>query len=250
VDNVDPDISSIPPLDTEGTAIQNVAFSVTTTSQLVVTLTLLPQMNVQGLRFKNNDLVLDFGMGAQIPYVQTQNATPLSSDTVQPMVITPAPLTSSELATQNYDEAMDLVTQGNIPGAIGVLDMLVSQHPNFLQGRVMLANLLLQQNNSTQALNLLQEATPLPKIQSNSAYYDLLAESYRQTGDPKSAAVIYQQLLRLDGSNGTWWVGLGMCFEALGQLSAATEAYQRAEKSGNLSPLLQVFISKKLGSTA
>ncbi|HEV2614617.1 MAG TPA: tetratricopeptide repeat protein [Gammaproteobacteria bacterium] len=246
IDNVNPDISAIPPLDISGTAIQNIAFNVSKENQLLVTLTLLPQVDVQGLRFKDDNLILDVGIGPQIPYVQSQNGAAAPAETVEPIVKTLVPLTSDELATQNYDEAVDLLSQGNIAGATGLLEVVVTEHPSDLDARVLLARLWLQQNEPTQALNLLEGAMPQPTIQENVTFYDLLAEAYRQTGDPKSAIVMYQQLLRQDASNGVWWVGLGMCFKALNQDAASTEAYQKALATGKLPPVLQTFISKKL----
>lgn len=248
IDNVSPDLSSIPPLDTQGTAIQNIAFNVTPDNQFLVTLTLLPKMEVQGLRFINNNLVVDVGLGSKIPYVPTQNMASSASGSVQPLIITPVPLSSDELATQNYAEAVDLLNQGNADGAMGLLEMLVSDHPQYLPGRTLLANLLLQQNNAKQALILLQKVNSQPPIQNNAEYYNLLADAYRQSGDLKSAIVVYRQLLSLNSTNGAWWVGLGMCFEALNQFSAATEAYQKAQATGLLSPVLQNFVSSKLRS--
>jgi predicted negative regulator of RcsB-dependent stress response len=247
IDNINSDISSIPPLDTQGTAIQNIAFNVTSNNQFVVTLTLLPQMEVQGLRFLDNNLVLDVGLGPKIPYLP-QNGTSVSAGDEKPLVKTFVPLSSDELATENYDEAVDLLNQGNATGAMGLLQMLVTQHPDYLGGRILLGNLLLQQNNAQKALNLLQGTVPQPDIQNNTSYYNLLAEAYRQTGDAKSAVRLYRQLLTVDSTKGAWWVGLGMCFETLNQTAAATEAYQKAQSSGNLSQALQDFVSNKLGS--
>ncbi|MDX2164248.1 MAG: tetratricopeptide repeat protein [Gammaproteobacteria bacterium] len=249
IDNINSDISSIPPLDTQGTAIQNVVFNVTADNQLLITLTLSPQTDVQGLRYKENNLIVDVGLGATLPYVtsgtSTQNTSP---GIVQPLIKTPVPLTDSQLAAENYDEAVDLINQGNTQGAIGMLQMVVSQHPVYLDGRVLLANLLLQQNEAQQALTTLKGVTSQPNFSGNATYYSLLAESYRQTGDFKSAIGIYHQLLQLNPSNGVWWVGLGMCFEGLGQKNAAIESYQKAVETSTLSPVLQTFVSKKIGN--
>ncbi len=160
----------------------------------------------------------------------------------------PEPLTTEQLAQQNYGEAIDLYNQGNTQGAIGLLEMMMAQHPDFLSGRVLLANLLLQQGDANTALKTLQAVNALPSLQQNVVYYNLLAESYRQTGHLRAAMNVYQQLLRQDNANGVWWVGLGMCFEGLGQQAAANEAYQRAQSTGSLSPVLQDFVMRKLGS--
>jgi len=248
IDNVNPDISTIPPLDTQGTAIQNIVFNVAPGNKLLVTLSLLPQMEIQGLRFIDNNLVLDAGVETQIPYVHPQNAASSSSDAVQLMVKTPSPMTPDEAASENYDEAVDLVNQKNMEGAAGLLEMVVAEHPDYLDARILLARVKLDQSDAAEALTLLQGAVSQPDVQDNTTYYDLLAESYRQTGDLKSALKVYRQLLAMDSSNGAWWVGLGMCFEGLHQSAASVEAYQRAQLSRNLSPLLQDFVAGKLGS--
>lgn len=246
IDNVNPDISSIPPLDTQGTAIQNVTFNVSPESQLLITLSLLPQTEIQGLRYQEDNLVIDVGLGKTIQYLPTNNSADVTTGNVQPLIKKAVPLTDTQLAAQNYDEAVDLLNQGNTQGAIGMLQMLTTQHPDYLEGRLLLANLLLQQNQNDQALATLNGVTSRPSFSDNVTYYNLLAEAYRQSGDYTSAIQLYQRLLATDQSNGALWVGLGMCFEGLEQAGAANEAYQKALMTGNLSPVLQTFVSRKL----
>lgn len=263
LDNINPDLSALPPLDTQATAIQNIVFSDSATNQLVITITLQPQVGVQSLRYKDNNLVLDVGSEPQIPYVQKNQKTtaqtdlqtvsqansqadsPADIDTV-PIVKKAVPPTPEAVAAENYNEALDLVNQGNIQGAKELLQMVVTQHASYIPARILLANLFVQQGDPQQALIILQGIQPQPNIQDDPGYYNLLAEIYRQLNQPKIAVNIYQQLLSMDANNGSWWVGLGMCFEALDQLAAAKEAYQKAQATRNLPPVLLDFIAKKL----
>ncbi len=254
LDNINPDISSIPTLDTTGTALQKVAFDVSPENQLLVTMTLLPKIEIQGLRYQENNLILDLGIGKTIPYTSTianpiVGSSPESAEVeAQPLVKKPVPLSGNELAAENYNEAVDLINQGNTSGAISMLQMLMTQHPDYLDGRLLLANLLLQQNQPNQALTVLQEVPSQASIDQNQTYFNILAEANRQSGNFKAAISVYQKLLMTNQSNGAWWVGLGMCFEGLKQSSAATEAYQKALATQNLSPVLQIFVTKKLGT--
>ena len=251
LDNIDPQFS-LPPLDTQGTAIQQINFNVTPDNQLLLTLTILAGTDVQRLKLDGNNMVLDIGLSKDIPYVNSPaiNATSsLHSQPVEPLVKTVVPLTSDELAAQNYNEAMDLLSQGNKEGAIGLLQMLVTEHPNYLVGRTALADLLLAQNKSKDSLIILKSIHPTPLLDENPdniEYYNLLAESYRQSGDNLAALKLYQALLNNNNTNGSWWIGLGMCFDALHQSQAAQEAYQKAQETQNLTPVLESFLVQKL----
>lgn len=244
--NIDPK-SLIPPLDLDNTAIQNIQYNMTDDDQLVLTLNLAPTVDVQGLRMEGGQLILDVGIGA-IPYVKSEVQNVKTSGPYQPLVKTPEPLSPDEVAQEDYQEALVLLNQSNTVSAVLLLQTILQQHPDFEQARVTLAETYLSQNKPQLALQILK-TVDFPDVSSHLSYYTALAESYRQTGDAKTAADLYQSLLKLNPNNATWWAGLGMCFEMLKQNQAAHEAYIKANSFGNLSVSLQLYISKKLATS-
>lgn len=244
--NIDPK-SLIPPLDLDNTAIQNIQYNMTDDDQFVITLNLAPTVDVQGLRMEGGELVLDVGIGA-IPYIKSKVQDMKTPGPYQPLVKTPEPLSPDEIAQENYQEALVLLDQNNTDSAVLLLQTILQQHPDFEQARVMLAETYLTQNKPQRALQILN-AVDFPDISLHLSYYTALAESYRQSGDAKTAADLYQNLLKINASNATWWAGLGMCLEMLKQNKAAHEAYVKANSFGNLSASLQLYVSKKLSTT-
>lgn len=56
----------------------------------------------------------------------------------------------------------------------------------------------------------------------------------------------YEQALKLQSGQGTWWMGLGLSLEAQGRNDEARSAFRRALMSGNLPDKLAEFVRAKL----
>ncbi len=67
-----------------------------------------------------------------------------------------------------------------------------------------------------------------PPIAKNSIYYVRLAYLRLEMGDYKGSADIYRKLLDIDGSQSTWWLGLGYALTQQGDTKEAYNAYRQA----------------------
>lgn len=67
-------------------------------------------------------------------------------------------------------------------------------------------------------------------------------------GQYPQAARAYEQALRDQPSNATWWLGLGVACDAQGQAVSARNAFTRARALGTLRGDLQAWVEQKLAS--
>lgn len=67
-----------------------------------------------------------------------------------------------------------------------------------------------------------------------------------QAGRYAPAAAAYEQALKTRPDNATWWLGLGVAWNAQGQSAMAKEAFIRARRLGQLSPDVQAWLDQQL----
>ena len=193
------------------------------------------------------------------------------------MVKVPEPLSAAEFAGQAYQHAIDLMNQNRINEAIVTLRELLAQMPNFVPQRLLIG-LLLQEQRFAEAYQVVQIGlhqypdsptfllalarietaegqfvkalttlqTINPPLRGNTEYYGLMAGLYQRIGQPQLAINLYVQLLELNPNNSTWWLGLGVCLEAVGRNSQAVVAYQKASFTHTLDPQLQGFVNYRI----
>ena len=80
----------------------------------------------------------------------------------------------------------------------------------------------------------------------NAEYHATLAALLVRLKQYPEAARQYQQALKLQPGQGTWWMGLGLSMEAQGKGDEARSAYRRALKAGNLPDRLEGFVRAKI----
>jgi tetratricopeptide (TPR) repeat protein len=178
---------------------------------------------------------------------------------------------------EQYHEALQLASVGNIAKSINLLAKLNLQVPDDTDIRQSLATLLLEQHNYfgadkvlqrglamqpsfvpfielqarawveegriNQAVNLLKSFSPV--LATHPDYYAFLAALYEREGQALNSADLYQQLLSYENSHGRWWIGLAISLDDLGRHAQALEAYHHAQKIGDLTPALQSFAQTK-----
>lgn len=106
------------------------------------------------------------------------------------------------------------------------------------------ARVLQSQGNIEGAIALLQK---LPvAVAEAPEHHVMLAVLYQQSGRYADAVTEYAGLVGVDDSVGNWWAGLGMALEGVGQPAAAQRAYGRSKQLSNLSPELGAYIAKRL----
>ncbi len=88
-----------------------------------------------------------------------------------------------------------------------------------------LAQLHLQRGEFGQAANILK--TALNK-RADAANWSLYASTLAKLEQANEAAQAYREALRLDPTQGNWWIGMAVALERSGVMSEAGAAYQRA----------------------
>ena len=138
-----------------------------------------------------------------------------------------------------------LIKYGDSDQALTVLQTGLSVTPSNNQMAELAAHVLVEKNQIKNALAVLKLAQPAT-IQTSPDYYALMAGLYLQEKNYKQASLFYQALTNLNPQNGTWWAGLAICLEKLGQSQAAINAYDQAETVGGLSPALEAYIDQTM----
>ncbi len=179
---------------------------------------------------------------------------------------------------QDYQHALELITQNHLDQGIDALIQILVKKPNFLEARTSLAIALLNQQRFDEVAQVLQDGLnqnaayiPFvelqarlllslgqtkdalaalkkhsPSIDGYPNYYALMAAIYQRLGDGDKAAGLYGQLLEVDNANGAWWFGLGVAFESINNPNAAIDAYKHATLAGKLNPNLQSYALERI----
>lgn len=180
-------------------------------------------------------------------------------------------------AAQAYHRALDLSDEGRDTAALEAALDALRIDPQHGAARRLAASLALNLNRVDQAGALIDEglkANPndaelqyqraralLVSGLNEQALADLQAQA-RPTADAlglkagllahhgqyPQAAQAYEQALREQPSNATWWLGLGVACDAQGQTLAARNALNRARALGTLRPDLQNWVEQKLAT--
>ena len=78
----------------------------------------------------------------------------------------------------------------------------------------------------------------------------LLATLLQGAGQHREAIDAFGAALRQAPQNGPWWVGMGLSLAAEGRAEGASEAFDRARATGNLSPELLAYVEQRLRATS
>lgn len=205
---------------------------------------------------------------AHVRPVQTEPAVIKKARALSPM----------QQAEQYYAEAMTAFREGNLRLAESRLSDALALAPDHIRAREQLVLVLLMQQRPREAEMQLREALSADPTQSrlamqlaqllagrgqseaalavmepalldgaaNAAFLGTLAGLYQQTGRPQQAIDNYRAALSLRPDMGVWWMGLGISLEQSGDLTAALDAYRRAESAKHLKPSLQKYVEQRL----
>lgn len=99
-------------------------------------------------------------------------------------------------------------------------------------------------HDALQALQL-RAALPLP---SEAEALGLQAGLLTRLGRHAEAVTAYEQALRRQPAQATWWMGLGLALTHTGQPQQAREAYAQARSLGTLTPDLQAWLDQQLAA--
>lgn len=132
--------------------------------------------------------------------------------------------------------------QGQLQGALNVLNQGVAVMPDFADFRLMKAKILLQQNNAQGAYQSLMALPRHPQIE----YQSLLAQAAQQVGELSASINAYRQLVLLQPSKGKWHLGLAIALDRNSQFGEAVKAYREAIALGDISPQSRQFAQQRM----
>jgi MSHA biogenesis protein MshN len=184
------------------------------------------------------------------------------------------PLTTLQQAQIEFQAAVKYIGQGENQEAHEALDRALLLSPTHSRARETLAALMLNSGRITEASATLREglglqpnnaslaklyarilvdqndldnaAAVLERAQSSALkdadYQALLAALYQRTGKYAQAARAYRQVLQVRPGVASWWMGLALSLESMGEINGALDAYNRALKAGGLSADVSQFV--------
>jgi hypothetical protein len=133
---------------------------------------------------------------------------------------------------------------GNPIQARKIIDDGLSIAPDYLPLIELKARLLTSEGKTSEALMVLQSEQPL--ITEAPGYHALLAALYSRENKHKLSVSIYQQLVQLNPHEGSWWFGLAVSQDKLGNNQDAIFAYTKAATEGHLNPQAVAFLHQRL----
>jgi MSHA biogenesis protein MshN len=106
------------------------------------------------------------------------------------------------------------------------------------------ARILVDQGDVPIAVIVLQRARPA--VSADPEYHALLAELYRQEKKHGQAAQVYQQVLMQRPGVASWWMGLALSQDAMGENAQALQAFQRAQRAGGLAGEVMQYVQTRI----
>lgn len=215
----------------------------------------------------------------QMP-VQTEGEPPLvDAKATGPLMIDPPAagrlLNTSNQAVEAYRRALDQIEQGRDAIALDTLVQALKWDAQHLPARRVAVALALDQKQMDLAASLLDEGLKLEPHDSELLYLHarhlvvagsddqalatlqqidrptvealgLKAGLLAKTGRYAPAVSAYEQALKARPDNATWWLGLGVAWQAQGQADMAKQAFVRARRLGQLSPDVQAWLDQQI----
>ena len=105
------------------------------------------------------------------------------------------------------------------------------------------ARLLLDRGEKNAAVGILR--THRPVAASDTEYDAFLAALLQQLGQYAEAGEIYRKLLTIEPGSGSWWIGLAMASDSIGNRPEALSAFQRALRTDSLKTPLTRYARRR-----
>jgi Tfp pilus assembly protein PilF len=177
------------------------------------------------------------------------------------------------------DRALNALARGQLRGAEELLRGLLRQDPAHAQGLEALLSILLRQNRTAEAVQLLRQGEQrgplppslglilarllagdgkqepalevlksMPQAHRTPKYQALLGAILQQMGRYEASAAAYQAALSEGSQTGANWAGLGLALEAMGQAEDARAAFAQALKQGIQDQVLARYVARRLNA--
>lgn len=203
--------------------------------------------------------------------LQEQKAYPEIKEKTMHVTLSPVALDQ-----QMAERALMLISKMKDTEAYRELYTFIGEHEEDMESRTVLANYLLQENRIIELGDVLLNAplskspklrqikarwfaeqgkyklalytlnSDLPRIETNSEYYVLLAAYYQRYGTAAEAKETYSRLVDYDETVADWWAGLGLASDRNNEKNKAIYAYQQSLELKGLSPELLNFVKPRL----
>lgn len=130
-----------------------------------------------------------------------------------------------------------LMNQGDVFSARALIESGLELAPNHSGFKKVKARLLIEEGDIQSAVSLLESRAPA--VSNDLEYHEILASAQLASKDFDGAALSYTGLVQQDQTQGRWWYGFAASQDALGNTTAAQQAYTRALEKPNLSTNLR-----------
>lgn len=274
-------VTSIPPINTMNSAVNDIQMINQRNGNLKIILTLKPNSELSHL---------DLNTSSKLPELQVDFVTTNSDSAQVPIadkidVITQKNNVGSIIKlrtdislSDQYQQALRLSSEGHHEEAIQLLTFILIKNPDYSLARESLASLLIAQGRTNQAEKIISvglQQRPFypayiklkarilvnsgkinqalaqlqlapPAITSDPEYYAYIAALYQRQNRYELSERLYEQLLALQPNNATWWMGEGIALENVGKPSLAMNAYIRAARSEGLNPELRIYAESRV----
>jgi MSHA biogenesis protein MshN len=137
-----------------------------------------------------------------------------------------------------------MLNEGRVAEAAAVLSDGLRLTPQATALAKLYARILAEQGDSAAAIAVLEQAQSADN--NDTEYLALLAAFYQREQRHAQAAQTYQRVLQLRPAMASWWMGLALSLESLGESATALAAYQRAQQLGGLSRDVRTFVAERI----
>lgn len=262
--------AELPAINYMNTALQNITANHNQTDTKFI-FTLLPGASIKYVNLTDNAKNPELVIAIANPDTTATAVTTTTNNSTNTNLFTSSSQNNIKITAfdtvlaEAYQNALAAAAANNYFSAIDQLNKIIDKDPNFVDARVTLAALLIDQGFKIRAKKIVDdgliinpdgsslielkarllsddgknnEALTLllsnaPTLSDNPDYHAFIAALYEKTNHYKLAANVYQQLLSLNGQNGNWWFGLGVALDKSGSNTSAINAYTRALHSGS-----------------
>lgn len=214
------------------------------------------------------------------PHVEVAaQATPLEQASPSPVIdMRVRPLTARQRAQEKFQLAVKFLGRGDQDKAYQALESALSEDPAHQRARETAAVLLINTGRMSEAGALLRQGLQInakasglaklyarfladqgdieqsirvleiaqPPVANDAPYHALLAAFYARMGRHEQAIKTYRRVLQNHSGEPQWWMGLALSLESAGTPAQALSAYQRAQRSGRMSPGIRKFIAQRV----
>ncbi len=137
-----------------------------------------------------------------------------------------------------------LAASGQQDDAATLLADGLRQNPANTQWAMNLARLQVERGDNAGAWETLKRT--LPNATNQADYRAFCGTVLQRLNQTTEAASHYQAALRINPTEGRWWVGYALSLEADNKSTESREAFSRAQATGTLPPDLAAFVEGKL----